>query len=69
MDDIRKDKPIPTRKVKKILLILDYINRKKFKILLIIFLIGALCFPVWSGTVIGTWINDFFGNIIKHIHF
>jgi hypothetical protein len=69
MDDIRKEKPKSIRKVKKIKLILDFLNRKKFKIILIIFIITILLFPVWSGTLIGTWINDFLGNIINHIKF
>jgi len=32
----------------------------KFAIILII-----IFFPVWSGTVIGDWIKDFFGTIIN----
>lgn len=42
---------------------------KKWSIRIILFslTIGILFFPVEIGTIIGTWIHDFFGTIIKNI--
>jgi len=40
-------------------------NRKKIKwVILFIFILLIIIFPVWSGSMIGTWIKDFFGTII-----
>jgi len=40
---------------------------KKWTIRVILFCltIGLVFFPVEMGTIIGTWIHDFFGTIIK----
>ncbi len=35
--------------------------------LLFVFSFLAIFYPVETGTVIGTWIHDFFGTILKNI--
>lgn len=47
-------------------IVLFYHNNKKWLKRLLIFaiIIVVILFPVWSGTLIGTWIKDFIGTII-----
>ena len=44
-----------------------FIWKNKWRILLFLFLIIILIFPSAMGQAIGTWINSFFGNIIKYM--
>jgi hypothetical protein len=48
-------------------LILFYQNNKKRikRIVIFVFILIIIFFPVWSGTLVGEWIKDFFGTIIN----
>ena len=63
--DSRK-KGISTWPLSKRLILFLHNNKKTLKILGIISIILVLLlFPVWTGTIIGTWIKDFLGTIIN----
>ena len=44
-----------------------FIKKWTIRILLFGFITGAVLFPVETGTVVGTWIHDFFGTAYKNI--
>lgn len=48
---------------------LFYLNNRKSikKIFIILIFLFIILFPVFSGTIIGNWIKDFFGTIIHII--
>ena len=47
--------------------ILFYHNNRKYikKFLIYALIILILCFPLWSGQLVGNWIKDFLGTIIN----
>lgn len=48
---------------------LNIILKNKYKIIITIIVILIFLKPVLFGSMIGQWINDFFGSIIKNINF
>jgi hypothetical protein len=63
--DSRK-KGISTWPLSKRLILFIHNNKKTLKVLGVIsFLLVFLLFPVWTGTIIGTWIKEFLGTIIN----
>lgn len=44
-----------------------YLRKNYIKILLGVLIILVLLYPTYFGGLIGNWINDFFGTIIKSI--
>jgi|GEM_PF-4765256 len=46
-----------------------WIRKNKWKIIITLGIITILLFPVATGTVIGNWINKFFGSIINAVTF
>jgi hypothetical protein len=48
-------------------IIFSFLNKNKKKILIISSILFIVIFPVESGTFIGQFITDFFGNLIKTI--
>jgi hypothetical protein len=68
-EDIRKKR----QKTKKpfallMLLLWFWIKKNKWKVIIFILLCLILLNPVGSGKVIGTWITDFVGNLLKSIN-
>jgi len=62
--DSRK-KGISTWPLSKRLILFYHNNKKTIKrIIIVCVILVILLFPVWSGTIIGTWIKDFIGTII-----
>lgn len=37
------------------------------RIVLVLFVCACIFYPIESGTIIGTWIRDFFGTVYKNI--
>jgi uncharacterized membrane protein (DUF441 family) len=74
--DLRKERESERikLKIKYLILIkffnkfLKWLNKNKWRILILILLI-IIFNPTWSGTIIGEWINNFIGSIIKNINF
>ena len=52
------------KKAKKKAFLAKFKKRATIVIVAII-IIGILAFPKETGTIIGTWIHDFFGSIVK----
>lgn len=44
-----------------------YYKKNFFLVVIIIFAGLILFFPIQAGTIVGAWINDFFGTIYKNI--
>lgn len=63
--DSRK-KGVATWPLSKRLILFYQNNRKTIKrVIFISIILVIILFPVWSGTLIGTWIKDFIGTIIN----
>lgn len=63
--DSRK-KGISSWPLSKRIILFFHNNKKTIKWVIIIgFILVLLLFPVWTGTMIGTWIKDFIGTIIN----
>jgi len=68
MDDLRNEyTKTKVNKQIKTYKIINYITTNKVKILVIIIVIGIILFPTFSGTLIGDWITNFVGSLVKHI--
>lgn len=50
----------------KITIFFQWINKRKWKLLIILILL-ILIFPHTSGMLIGKWITNFIGSILKNI--
>lgn len=47
-----------------------YFNLMKkwsLRVLVTVFVVGAVFFPVETGSIVGTWMHDFLGTIYKNI--
>ncbi|MFA5586753.1 MAG: hypothetical protein WDA02_09560 [Saccharofermentanales bacterium] len=70
MEDIRiKTYHNKNNKNKYFISFLSFIKKFKFKITLLMLLSFIIFFPELSGDIIGKWINEFIGAIIKNIQF
>jgi hypothetical protein len=49
--------------------LLSFIKKYKFKIIIVLLLSIIIFLPEFSGDIIGKWINEFIGAIIKNIQF
>jgi hypothetical protein len=43
------------------------IKKWTIRVSLFVFITSAVFFPVETGTIVGTWIHDFFGTVYKNI--
>lgn len=69
MEDLRNKKSQEENKKKfRYLKIKSYIFKYKYRIILSSLIVFVLLFPEFSGYLIGQFITDFLGNIIKYIN-
>lgn len=68
MEDLRikqhKKKSKLSFKIRHYLILL---KRNKWKVILYILLILMLIFPTYFGQIIGEWLNQFLGTMIKYL--
>lgn len=70
MEDLRvkkQEKQIKNRKFKNKLTI--FWKKRKWWIISIIIVATIIIFPTDSGRIIGQWIHDFVGNLVKYSQF
>ena len=70
MEDIRQ-KEYTEKVIREQIIInrIKFIKANWWKLLIVIFILTILIFPGFYGSLIGNWINNFFGSIIKSINF
>lgn len=71
MEDLRKEKKIKPTYVEQtstidFAIIIAYIIKNRFKLLLALIGIFTIIFPGLTGTFIGWWFKSLFGNIINY---
>lgn len=65
MEDLR----IKQQQKENIKIYKNYINKKWWIVLVFIIVLLIIIFPSESGKIIGQWIHDFVGNLIKYSKF
>ena len=67
MEDLRgkiQKSEVKKRKIKALLIY--FIWKNKWWMLLSLFIIIIAIFPIFSGKILGTWFHNFIGNLIKY---
>ena len=70
MDDIRqlRNSEEPRKKFSyKWAIIVKWLLKHKWRILLTMIVSSLMFFPAFSGQILGTWITEFVSNLIKFI--
>lgn len=68
MDDLRNiQTKSKNEKKMKITNFKVFLNKNKWKVLIIILIFFILFFPSFSGSILGKWITKFVGSLLKNI--